>query len=91
VYGWVRRALLLNDGTWEVLQEVSKFQQRDVEEILKEAIREYLRKQGYSNLYINLMLEATFCDDAENEELTLLIDSIPSEELQIEKEIEVET
>ena len=85
-----RAALVLSDRTWDVLQEVSKFQRRDVGEILKEAIKEYLKKQGYSNLYINLMLEAPFCDDAENEELTNLIDNISSEELKIEEEVEVE-
>lgn len=80
---------MFSDDIWRLLQQLKKIQGKSISELIETAILKMMKDNNYNEIYFKIMSESTYCSDKENEELSLLLDSLSARDLEIAEEYEI--
>lgn len=84
-----RHNVTISPEIWHILQELKRIRGQSASELLEDAVMKMIRAENLNPAFFRLMGSADFCDAAENAELTALLDSLTSDDLEPVIEIEL--
>ena len=84
-----RHNIMMSPEAWTVLQELRRVQGESVSNLIEAAVWAYIKLNKYNATYFKIMSTAPPLDDADNAELTELLDSLTPEDLEVVESYEL--
>ncbi len=78
-----RHNITISPKIWKTLQLLGRRQNKSVSELLETAACEMLKSKSYNSVYLKIMGSVETVDDAENMELTQLLDELTADDLEV--------
>lgn len=77
-----RHNLSFDPAVWALLKTLKKIHDKPISSIIEDAVKSMVKREGYNMDYFKLMALAEPCDSEEEKELTKLLESIDSKDLE---------
>jgi len=84
-----RHNLTISPDIWYILSELKRIRGKSIGEIIEHAVKKMLKDEKISTSYFKIMQSTSFCDAKENEELTNMLDSLTSADMEVCEEYEL--
>lgn len=84
-----RHSITMTPEIWRTLEALRRLRGQSISALIEDAVLALIKTKGYNPLYVKILATAPYCDDAENAELTQVLDALTQEDLEIAEEYDL--